>query len=527
MGRADTSFDPSAAFATAIRLHQEGDLPGAEAAYRRLLANQPRHAQGLHLLGLVEHELGRLADAIAHIRAAIVISPAIAAMHASLGNILRETGDHAAAIAALETAIDLQPDFAEAHNGLGNALWAAGRLAEAAACFRRALHEQPALAEAHNNLGIALLEQGRLDLAEASFRQALALRPDDPKTLNNLGTLLVEAQRLDHALACYRQAIAINPDYLEARVNLGMTSLAIGDFATGWAEFDHRWAVPPLAAARRHAAPAWLGEPALGKTLLIHAEQGFGDTIQFCRYAPLAARRGLRVILQVQAPLVRLLRSLDGVAAVISEADDPPAFDLHCPTMSLPRAFATDLASIPAAPRYLRADPAAVTHWRARLGARFGTRIRPRIGLVWAGNPRRDIPQIAAVDRRRSIDPALLRPLFAIPGLQFVSLQKTGPAAPAGALTDFMTDITDFADTAALIENLDLVISVDSAVAHLAGALGKPVWLLNRFDSCWRWLTSRRDSPWYPTLRLYRQPAPHAWPAVIRHIAHDLSELAK
>jgi len=267
------------------------------------------------------------------------------------------------------------------------------------------------------------------------------------------------------------------------------------------------------------ARPQWRGE-ATRKTLLIHAEQGIGDTLQFCRYAMLAAGRGLRVTMEVQTPLVRLLRGLPGVDLVRGCGDELPAFDLHCPMLSLPFALGTTMATVPSATCYLHADAALAAAWQARLAAMANQCLR--IGLVWAGNP-----DAVAIDHLRSLAPDRLAPLFALSGLHFFSLQKGGPAAPGDfPLTDFMDEMADFADTAALIANLDLVISVDTAVAHLAAALGKPVWLLDRFYPCWRWLTGRRDSPWYPSLRIYRQPSSGDWDSVLAEVARDLRGLA-
>ena len=351
------------------------------------------------------------------------------------------------------------------------------------------------------------------------MRRALALKPNYPEAHSNLGGALADQGRLDEAAAHFRRAVALRPDYPEAHSNLGMVLLALGDLAAGWKEFEWRWKMPHVVkAARSFAQPRWRGDAAEGRTLLIHAEQGFGDTVQLCRYAPLAASRGLRVILAVQEPLVRLLRCLPAVDRVVRQGEALPPFDLHCPMLSLPSALATAAASIPSAAPYLHADPAQVAAWRTRL-AELGDKDL-RIGLAWAGNP--DLP----TDRRRSLAPDRLAPLLDVSGLHFCSLQKSGPAAPdAFPLTDLMDGVGDFADTAALIANLDLVISVDTAVAHLAAALGKPVWLLNRFDSCWRWQASRRDSPWYPTLRLYRQPRPGEWGPVLAEVVRDLRAL--
>jgi hypothetical protein len=283
--------------------------------------------------------------------------------------------------------------------------------------------------------------------------------------------------------------------------------------AEGWREYEWRWQVADMAASRRDfSQPQWSGEAAAGRTLLIHAEQGLGDTLHFCRYATLAADRGMRVIMQVQTPLVRLLRNLPGVDQVVARGDDLPAFDLHCPMQSLPLAFGTTLTTIPAGSAYLRADAAVAAAWGVRIDA-MGDR-RPRVGVAWAGNPG------MIRDASRSLRPARLAPLSGLAGLHFFSLQKDGP--PAAGLTDLMGEMADFADTAGLICNLDLVISVDTAVAHLAAGLGKPVWLLDSFDPDWRWLLGRRDSPWYPSLRVYRQPRPGDWDAVLDAVAGDL-----
>jgi hypothetical protein len=297
---------------------------------------------------------------------------------------------------------------------------------------------------------------------------------------------------------------------------------AQGEMAARCEEPEWRWQTSHWIEDRRDfTQPEWRGEPAPGQTLLIHAEQESDATLQFCRYASLAAATGLHVILEVPRQLVRLLRGLPGVDLVVASGEDLPTFDLHCPMLSMPLALGTTVATIPSAGSYLHADEMQAAAWRTRLATMANQ--GPRLGLVSAGNPGVHIPAKAADDRRRSIPPDRLVPLFDVLGLHFFSLQKDGPSAPADfPLTDFLQEMTDFADTAALIANLDLVISVDTAVAHLASALGKPFWLLDRFDSCWRWLTGRRDSPWYPALRLYHQSRPGDWDSVIAEVVHDL-----
>jgi tetratricopeptide (TPR) repeat protein len=507
-------------------------------------AADPGYSRSRYFLGLIAHQTGRLPLAAGLIGQAMTLDPRAAAYPFSLGNVLHQQGDLPAAAAAYRRSIDLDPTFADAHNNLGTLLWAQNDASAALACFRRAVQLNGDFPEAYNNLGnalrtrgdpdaaieafqhalalrpdfqpthanlgTALADLGLLRQAEASFRTALTLRPDDPATLSHLGTTLEAQGQRDAAIACYRSAIAIKPDDAAAHTNLGLALLAQGDFAAGWPECEWRWGTPGMADQRRlFAQPLWSGQAAAGRTLLIHAEQGLGDTLQFCRFAALAAARGMRVILQVQAPLVRLLTGLPNVDLVLADGDALPDFELHCPMMSLPLAMGTMLDTIPP-PVPLRADPVLEAAWRDRLPT--GKR---RIGVVWAGAPTQ------AADRRRSMPPACLAPLCAVPKLAVCSLQHGAP--PTGlALTDFMPQMRDFADTAALIANLDLVVSVDTAVAHLAASMGKTVWLLDRFDPCWRWLEDRRDSPWYPTLRIYRQPKPGDWDAVIAEVFRDL-----
>jgi len=418
----------------------------------------------------------------------------------------------------------VDPHHAESLHLLGVIAYQTGRPDMAVDLIGKAIASDPTNASSHSNLGNLLQQQERLDEAIACYRRALALKPDFSQALNNLANALKARNGPADAIASYHGAIRLRPDDPEVHYNLGMALLACGDMAAGWEEYEWRWKTPQMSPARpQFAQPQWRGEAAEGRTVLIHAEQGFGDTIQFCRYAPLVAARGFRVILEVPTPLRRLLRTLPGIDRFMVDGEARPPFDLHCPMLSLPLALRTTLATIPAAVPYLHADAALVSDWGARL-AMLETR-GPRIGLVWAGNPRKQLIAAAATDRRRSIRPELLTSFINVPERQFFSLQKDGPAPPEHfRLIDFMDEMADFADTAALIANLDLVISVDTSVAHLAAALGKPVWLLDRFDACWRWLTGRRDSPWYPGLRLYRQPRPGDWDSVLAEVTHDLRE---
>jgi len=584
---------PDAVFAAALRNHQAGRLTEAEALYRQVLAIDRRHADSLHLLGVVAHQQERPDLAVTLIGKAIAIRANEASYHSNLGNALWKQGRLAAAETSYRRALKLKSDYPKAHFNLGTVLWKQRRLDEAEVCYRDAIVLQPNYPEAYDNLGGVLKDLGRLDDAMECYRAAIQVRPNYPDAHNNLGTALLAHGRPDEAIACYiaalklrpdypeahynlgivssergqpataaahyraalalrpdyadahlnlgvalkelgqldeavthyRAAIAIEPDHPEAHSNLGIALLAQGDLTEGWGEHEWRWRTPRMIdAVRGFSRPQWRGEAAAGKTLLIHAEQGFGDTLQFCRYARLAKERGSRVVLEVQKPLVRLLRGLEGADLVIGRGEPPPPFDLHCPMLSLPLALNTTLATIPGAMSYLNADPAQAARWRARLAAMRHE--GPRIGLVWAGSRRDHSRDLAAVDKRRSIAPDRLAPLLDLSAAQFFSLQKDGPPAPADfPMIDVMDEMDDFADTAALIVNLDLVIAVDTAVAHLAAALGKPVWLLDRFDGCWRWLTNRADSPWYPGVRLYRQPRPGDWDSVLARVTCDLRKL--
>ena len=557
--REESSADPTPPEAYSnqgIVLQRQGQLDEAVAHYRKAIELRPNYPEAHNNLGVAFRQLRRLDEAVACYRTVVELRPDFPNAYSNLGQLLWQQGRRADAVACYRRAtevapdcptafhqlgvalgeqrqleeagacfrkvIELKPELPNAHTNLGITLGDQGRLSEAASCCRRAIEIRPDYPEGHNNLGFILGEQGALEDAVACFRKAIDLKPHYPDALRNLGVTLRKQGRADEAIACYRQAIELSPDYPEAHGNLAMALLEQGDMAAGWAEYEWRWQMPQMIRQRRpFTQPQWRGEAGEGRTLLIHAEQGFGDSLQFCRYAPMAAALGLRVVIEVPKPLVRLLCGLPGIDRVMARGDELPAFDFHCPMLSLPMALGIVDASLLSSAPYLHANTNQAAAWRGRLAA-IGDP-GPRIGVAWAGNPQNHSCVTAAVNHRRSIAADRLAPLFGQPGLRFFSLQKDGPAAPDGfPLVDFMGEMDDFADTAALVANLDLVISVDTAVAHLAAALGKPVWLLNRFDSCWRWFLGRRDSPWYPTLRLYRQPRPNDWDSVVAEVARDL-----
>ena len=472
-----------------------------------------------------------------------------------LGNTLLERGQAGAAIDAFKRSLALAPNHAASLYNLGNALLQAGSPVEAVEAFVQCLRVNPAFGAAYVNLAtalgrIGLLEQARTmaelgihylpDLPEAKvclanvlhdcaeyqaaselYAWALDREPDDARTLTGLGNTLHAMGRLAEALVVHDRAVAVAPGDADCHFNRATTRLAAGDFARGWE--DYEWRCQRAQGRKRHFGKSWQGEDIAGCTILLHAEQGLGDTLQFVRYAPTMAQRGCRVVLEVQPPLVRLLQGMPNIHQVVAQGDDLPAFDLHCPLMSLPRAFATTLETIPAALPYLHADPEAVAAWNVKLPD-SGL----RVGLVWSGSPHNDDAGAHLIDRRRSIALNEFAPLADLPGIHLVSLQKHGTeqawtCPPGMTLIDPMADVNDFADTAALIANLDLVIAVDTSVAHLAAGMGRPVWLMSRYDGCWRWLHDREDSPWYPGMRIYRQQCPHDWPAVIARIRDDLA----
>jgi len=508
----------------AVQHHTAGRFADAERIYAEILALDPDNADALHLSGVIALQTNRLIQARDLIQKAIARNPAIAEYHNNLGNVFIKTDQIEDAIAAFEQAIRLRPSYSKAHSNLGNALKEKGELDEAIAAHRRAIALSPGYAEAHNNLGKALKEKGRLDEAVAAYFQAIALDPGLPQAHFNLGNALKERGQVDDAIVAYRQAISLDPGSPDAHYNLSSALLARGDFREGWEEYEWRWKCRHLPPPRNFAQPQWDGRPLEGRTILLHAEQGFGDALQFIRYVPLLAQRTGNIVIECPAELKRLFQSSEVNCQIVTRGQPLPAFDLHCALLSLPRIFGTTSASIPSAVPYLRADLQDAENWRRWLDDGSST---VKVGLAWAGSPTH------GNDRNRSLKLANLGPLAQVPGVRFFSLQK-GEAAteartppPGMELVDRMQEIKDFADTAALIANLDLVIAVDTAVAHLAGALAKPIWTMLPLIPDWRWLLEREDSPWYPTMRLFRQSRRGDWDSVITRIVDALSQRVK
>jgi hypothetical protein len=392
-------------------------------------------------------------------------------------------------------------------------------LTEAVARFQGALRLRPDIAQFHSNLGMALSEQGNLAEAEACYRQALRLKPDFAGAFSDLGAVLVDQLKLTEAVACYEEALRLNPGYAEVHMNLAYALLLQGDFDRGWPEFEWRWKCrdsPPPS----FREPLWNGSRRPGQRILLFAEQGLGDTLHFIRYAPLVQETGASLIVQCPRPLLRLLATCAGIDRLVFEGTDPPAHDIQASLVSLPRIFQTRLETIPAQIPYLSADPELCARWRERLS---GVR-EFRVGIAWQGNP------IHIHDRHRSVPLLAFAPLAGVPGVRLVSLQKSpgreqlsGQGERLGVL-DLADHLGDFADTAALMSNLDLVITVDSAVAHAAGALGIPVWVALSRVPDWRWLIEREDSPWYPNMRLFRQTTRGHWAGVFERLTEALRQ---
>ncbi|HVW53469.1 MAG TPA: tetratricopeptide repeat-containing glycosyltransferase family protein [Trinickia sp.] len=556
----------------AVELQQNGALAEAETVYGEILALRPRHFDALQLLGALALQTGRHEEGVAWLSKALEVDPRHAHVHSNLAFALNALGRHDAALAAANRALALKSGFADALNNRGMALAALERPGEALASFEKALSAKPDFPEAWSNRSCALRDLGHPQDAVASCDQAIALRPNYAEAWsnrgnalsdlnrpleaqasyeraltaasnladawNNLGLTYVDMNRHADALACYERALALAPDSAETHWNRALCLLQTGELATGFAEYEWRWRRKRIAPSRRDFdAPLWLGDTPLdGKTILLHAEQGLGDTLQFCRYARLVAAQGARVVLEVQPELTRLLAGLDGVSELVTAGEALPPFDCHSPLLSLPLALHTTIATIPARTPYLLADCAASARFRTRIEEVAGAPSL-KVGLVWAGGHRPHVPELRKNDARRSLAYDRFAPIVEVPGVQFFSLQKGENAAhqlsamrerhePSQRVIDWTSELTDFADTAALVDNLDLVISVDTSTAHLAGALNKPVWILNRLDTCWRWMLEREDSPWYPSARLFRQPALGDWDSVIESIASALTALA-
>ncbi len=503
----------------AEQLRQQGQLAKAKDLCQQVVAAQPRNADALHLLGIVLHQSGQPAEAIQMLQRAVAANPAVPLYHSNLGEMLRLAGRFDEAVAAGRRAVELHPGYAHGLNNLGIAHYDRREYEAAADCYRRALARDPGFAEAHNNLGNAYRALHKLEESIACFDRALKLKPGYVDAIANQASALHLIGRYDDAIAAYQRAIAMQPMHANAHSGVGLLYLMNGNFADGWYEYEWRsrsseGATPVLPGA------VWGGESLAGRRILVYSEQGFGDALQFSRYLPLLQERGATVILRIPAPLKSLMAESMPWLQVSSDNKAPlPAYDCHCALLSLPHRLETRLDTIPANVPYLRAPEAAVSRWASRIEAAPG---ELKVGIVWAGS------KLHVNDMNRSIPLSSWAPILGVEGVRFFGLQvgdEVRQLAAAGVrnVDDVSPFLTEYAETAAAIEHLDLVISVDTSVVHLAGALAKPTWLLLPWVPDWRWLRDREDSPWYPTMRLFRQPLRFAWAPVMTRVAQELA----
>lgn len=506
----------------AVAAHRQGRLEDAARIYGEILTATPDQPDALNLLGLLRHQQSRNIEALQLIGAALQRGAQSADIVNNFALVLSALGRREEALAAFERALAIDRNHVNALNNRASALARAKRNEEALITYRRLLEVQPNHLAALNESGGLYMRLGQAEAALACYDRAIAASPL-PELYVNKGTALRALKRDDEALASFATAARLKPDFAEAHWNASLVRLRHGDFARGWKDYEWRWRKADWAGRQRHfSAPLWLGEqPIAGKTILLHAEQGFGDTIQFVRYAALAAGLGATVVLECPPQLKSLLDDVNGVARVISHGEAPPPVDFQCPLMSLPWAFRTELATVPADVPYIRPPAERIVKWRGKL-PQSG---RWRVGLCWSGS------KAHPNDDRRSIPLEDFSGLFSVPGIDFVSLQKDVAEQDteilrAHGVAELGRDFADFADTAAVMTMIDLIITVDTAVAHLAGAMAKAVAVLVAFSPDWRWMLERTDTPWYPTARLFRQPAIGDWHTPFERLRGELAALA-
>jgi len=504
----------------------------AVANFRRVLSLAPDHTLACVNLSVALQELGRHDEALEAIDHALAIAPAEADWHLKRGYILQMQSRFESAGDAYGSAIALQPDLAKAYANLGSVLEQGGQLDAAVANYRKAVEFAPQDPDLLFNLAAGLQAQRQFDEAQTFYQRVLRLAPEHAKALINSASTLVAQGRQDDALAFYDTVFERLPDMPQARMNKAYLLLQLGRFREGWALTEFRWQCTDGPIRPSFAQPNWTGaEDLQGKTILIYGEQGFGDMLHFIRYTKLVAELGATVLLQLPLALKALAATCPGVTAVFADGEQLPPFDFACAVMSLPLAFKTEVSTIPNAVPYVHGDSEQAASWRKLLGEGKGSGKTLCVGLAWAGDPRSSQPSAAAMDRARSMHFERLLPLLDVPGITFVSLQ-IGEAARRQMnqhprILDYTTELRNFHDTASLIEALDLVITVDTSIVHLSGALAKPVWLMDRRGHCYRWFPNREDSPWYPTLRIFRQDAPGDWDGVVARIKRELERLVE
>jgi tetratricopeptide (TPR) repeat protein len=522
--------DPASAHCNlGLALRGKGLPDEAISCYQRAIELKPSFAEAYCNLGYALQEKGRTDDAMTYLVKAIEINPYLTKAYYNLGITLQEKGRVDDAVASYQKAIELDPYYAKAYCNIGAALLEKGQFDQVITYCRKAIELDPSFAKAYCNLGAAVFEKGRIDEAIACYQKTIELDPFFAQAYCNLGFALQEKGQFAEAITHYQKALGLDPGSENAKFNMSIAQLLTGNFREGWEKYEWRWKTKDFLKQSCFHRPDDFSQPMVrgidveGLTILVYAEQGFGDAIQFVRYVPELAQRGANVIIECQRELVSLLGNIDGVKHVVAQGDAIPRFDMHCPVLSLPYIFKTTRESIPGKVPYVYADASLVEKWREKLR---NDHTKLKIGLSWAGKPTHKN------DRNRSCSLEIFSPFGELGDISFYSLQKgTGAEQaknpPAGMkLVDYTEEIGDFSDTAALIENLDLIISVDTSVVHLAGALGKRVWTMVPFVPDWRWMLDREDSPWYPTMRLFRQPAPGDWKSVIGKMRNELCKAA-
>jgi tetratricopeptide (TPR) repeat protein len=477
-------------------------------------------AEYLYKRGLDLQEKGFVNEAITCYQDAITICPNNPGVYYNLGTLLKEKGKLNEAINYYRKVLQINPNHADTYNCLGSVFQEKQEYDEAINCYKKAIELKPYFLKAFINIANAFLEKEEFDEAITYYKIAVAIDPNFAGTYYNLGLLFHRTKQFNEALACYKKTIQLDPNFADAYYSLSLLYLLLGNFQEGWPFFEWRWKLKN-AYQRNFTQPLWDGSDIVGQHILLHAEQGFGDTIQFIRYVPIVAQYGANVIVECQQELVSLFENIKGVQRVIGHGNKIPDFDIHYPLLSLPLLFNTKLEDILAKVPYLSVSSSLKENWRNKLQKNSSNK---RVGIVWSSGP-------GGLLKKKSIPANMLLPLIHTDNITFYSLQvgdavkQTNGLSEETRLIDLTEEIHNFADTAALIENLDLVISVDTAVAHLSGALGKSVWTILPFEPVWQWGLDREDSPWYPTMRLFRQPSRGDWASVIVSVKDELVKL--
>jgi tetratricopeptide (TPR) repeat protein len=499
-----------------------GETARAREACLAVLREAPGETRALCLMATVAADERRLEEGLGWAERALAIDPGSVAAHYATGRLWESAGRYDEAEASYRKVLSLDPSHARAHNNLGATYHMQGRLDIALACYRKALEVDPQLAEANQNLTAILGDAGALETAVEGFKRQIAANPRDAAAYNSLASLSIQLSRHQEALALLDQAIALEPEQPQFHFSKAQLLLLLGDYAQGWKEYEWRWRMSAFnAPIVRFPQPVWDGG-AIEGPLLIHCEGGFGDTLQFVRYARLAAEKGISVIVECQPRLRSLLEGVDGIVRLVSQGESLPPFAAHIPLIGLPGVFGTTLQTIPWRGPYVRVDAERSARWARLVGKPVGL----KVGLIWAGDPAN------WADRERSIKFAALAPLARVRGATFYSLQKRDPAQAVSPPAEMkFIDLTgeerDLADTAAQISHLDLVIAVETSIAHLAGAMGARTWVLLAREPDWRWLLEREDSPWYPSMRLFRQTRGGDWAGVIERVAAALGSYTR